>query len=268
MGPAGRIIGVGRAPPRAAQRPSARGESEAKGVRRLPKDPAALDPAAIDGLLDRRRERVFVGFDEAAPRTPVEILGLLEPIGALLARTPEARTLGFDARRFSFVDGKKGSGRCEVCRGRGVTEIDLDFLPGRWPLPLVRRRSVRAARPRLPPLWQEYVGDPESWDRRSGRVLRRPPRCAAPLEAARKLGLGHLRLGAPPTRASRGEQARLELAGALAAEPSRTALAVAHAADGLFGADRERLLAALEGFVASGEALLVDPRGGAEAEGA
>ena len=269
-GPQGGSLVSAGAPPRAAQRPSARGESEAKGVRRLPKDPAALDPAAIDGLLDRRRERVFVGFDEAAPRTPVEILGLLEPIGALLARTPEARTLGFDARRFSFVDGKKGSGRCEVCRGRGVTEIDLDFLPGEV-APCLSCGGARFA----PPVLGCRLYGKNMWEilnlgiDEAAAFFADHPRCAAPLEAARKLGLGHLRLGAPPTRASRGEQARLELAGALAAEPSRTALAVAHAADGLFGADRERLLAALEGFVASGgEALLVDPRGGAEAEGA
>ncbi|CAM5214156.1 UvrABC system protein A [Oligella ureolytica] len=52
--------------------------------------------------------------------------GLFTPIRGLFAGTPEARTRGYDAGRFSF--NVKG-GRCEHCQGDGVIKVEMDSLP-------------------------------------------------------------------------------------------------------------------------------------------
>lgn len=61
------------------------------------------------------------------PRSnPATYTGLFTPIREIFAGTQESRSRGYKPGRFSF--NVKG-GRCEACRGDGLTKVEMHFLP-------------------------------------------------------------------------------------------------------------------------------------------
>ncbi len=220
--------------------------------------------AALHDALRAFGDVVTAGLDacSVAPCTPVEALGLLEPLAALWARAPEAREAGFGPERFRWDAGPRGSGRCEICAGRGTVELDAALLPGAA-APCVACDGARfEPRTLAIRVFGRTIAETLALSiDGAAAALAEVPRIAQRLETARSLGLGHLPLARPAEQATPSESSRLRLAEALGRASEGAALILGHVVDGLHGADRERVLDALRARArAGGLVVLFDPR--------
>jgi excinuclease ABC subunit A len=89
-----------------------------------------LSPQAYTSLTGMELLDKVIDIDQSpigrTPRSnPATYTGVFTPIRELFAATPEARSRGYQAGRFSF--NVKG-GRCEACQGDGVIKVEMHFL--------------------------------------------------------------------------------------------------------------------------------------------
>jgi excinuclease ABC subunit A len=182
--------------------------------------------------------------------------GLFDDVRKLFAATKAARSRRYDAGRFSFNVAK---GRCEHCEGEGFVMVELLFLPSVYaPCPTchgtryndktleIRYRDKNIAEVlgmTVDAAWAFFSDEPHV--RRS-------------LEVLREVGLGYLRLGQPATELSGGEAQRIKLATELQrAQRGGTLYVLDEPTTGLHPSDVEKLIAQLDGLVASGSTVIV-----------
>ncbi len=190
------------------------------------------------------------------PRSnPATYTGVFDKIRNLFADTPEAKTRGYLAGRFSF--NVKG-GRCEACSGDGTLKIEMNFLPDVY----VACEVCGGSRYNRETLQVRYKG------KNISEVLEMPIAEAAeffePISSIHRylktlvdVGLGYVRLGQAATTLSGGEAQRVKLATELQKRSNgRSIYVLDEPTTGLHFEDVRKLLLVLNGLVDKGNTVI------------
>ena len=214
--------------------------------------------AGIEGIehLDK-----VVNIDQSpigrTPRSnPATYTGLFNDIRDLFASTPEAKSRGYQAGRFSF---NVRGGRCEACSGDGVLKIEMHFLPDVF----VPCEVCHGKRYNRETLEVRYKGKniSEVLDMTVDEALpffETLPKLRNRLQTLQDVGLGYVKLGQPSTELSGGEAQRVKLATELSKRATgRTIYILDEPTTGLHTDDVRRLLDVLQRLVDAGNTVVV-----------
>ncbi|HOO22749.1 MAG TPA: excinuclease ABC subunit UvrA [Clostridia bacterium] len=191
------------------------------------------------------------------PRSnPATYTGVFTYVRELFAKTPDAKSRGYDAGRFSF--NVKG-GRCENCQGDGIITIEMHFLPDVY----VPCEVCHGKRYNRETLEVKYKGR-SIYDVLDMTVdeacdyFESIPRIYNKLRTLRDVGLGYIKLGQPATTFSGGEAQRIKLATELSKRSTgKTVYILDEPTTGLHPYDVEKLISILNKLVDSGNTVIV-----------
>ncbi|HSU39824.1 MAG TPA: excinuclease ABC subunit A [Polyangiaceae bacterium] len=221
------------------------------------------EPGAFEKLSGHQPVVRALSVDQSpigrTPRSvPATFLGIWDLIRRIFAATPAAKTLGFDASRFSFNTPK--GGRCTTCDGQGSLTHEMSFLPD------VVTACPACGGQRFEPqtLTVRYrelsVGDVLALTAEEAvKVFEAHPKIVAPLQTLCDLGAGYITLGQGSHTLSGGEAQRLKLATELTAgaRHEHTLYVLDEPTTGLHVADVEKLVHVLGRLVERGDTLIV-----------
>ena len=186
------------------------------------------------------------------PRSnPATYTGLFTYIRDWFAGLPEAKARGYSAGRFSF---NVAGGRCEACKGDGVTKIEMHFLPDVY----VECEVCKGKRFNRETLEVKYK------DKSIADVLDMTideaykffdaiPTIKNRLDLLRQVGLGYVKLGQPATTLSGGEAQRIKLSKELSKKATgKTLYILDEPTTGLHFDDINKLLKVLHQLVENG----------------
>ena len=145
------------------------------------------------------------------PRSnPATYTGVFDHIRDLFAMTNDAKVRGYNKGRFSF--NVKG-GRCEACKGDGIIQIGMSFLPDVY-VPCEVCKGQRYTRETLEVKYKGKnifeVLDMTVED--AYEFFRSIPKIEPILKVLKDVGLTYVKLGQPSTTLSGGEAQRIKLA--------------------------------------------------------
>lgn len=191
------------------------------------------------------------------PRSnPATYTGVFTDIRSLYAESKLARARGYKPGRFSF---NVRGGRCESCKGDGVKQIEMHFLPDVY----VKCEVCQGKRYNRETLEVKYK------DKSISDVLNMTieeaysffsniPKIVRKLETLMDVGLGYIRLGQPSTQLSGGEAQRVKLAAELSkTNTGQTFYILDEPTTGLHAADVHRLVDILQRLTERGNTVLV-----------
>ncbi|MFA7160510.1 MAG: excinuclease ABC subunit UvrA, partial [Kiritimatiellia bacterium] len=191
------------------------------------------------------------------PRSnPATYTGAFDLIRQLFAGLPASKVRGYKKGRYSF--NVKG-GRCEKCRGDGILQIEMHFLPDVY----VTCEQCGGHRYNSETLEIRYNG------KNIAEVLSmtideafeffgRIPALRQKLQTLSEVGLGYVQLGQSATTLSGGEAQRLKLSSELSRKATgRTLYLLDEPTTGLHFADIQKLLNVLQRLRDSGNTIVV-----------
>ena len=191
------------------------------------------------------------------PRSnPATYTGVFDDIRGLFAKTNGAKQRGYDKGRFSF---NVRGGRCESCRGAGIKEIEMNFLPNVE----VPCQVCSGHRYNSETLEIEYKG------KNISQVLDMTideaviffeaiPKINRKLQTLIDVGLGYVTLGQSATTLSGGEAQRMKLASELQrVATGDTFYILDEPTTGLHAHDIKKLLGVLNRLVDAGNTVIV-----------
>ena len=191
------------------------------------------------------------------PRSnPATFTGVFDDIRALFEDTPDAKVRGFKAGRFSFnVPG----GRCEECKGAGIKQIEMNFLPS-VNVPCEVCGGKRYKEDTLAVHYKsKNINDVlEMSISEAYEFFGKNPRIAPKLKALEDVGLGYVRLGQSSVTLSGGESQRMKLAAELFRKSTGNTLYILdEPTTGLHFADVQKLVKIMHELVEQGNTVVV-----------
>jgi excinuclease ABC subunit A len=191
------------------------------------------------------------------PRSnPATYTGLFTPIREIFAATQESRSRGYKPGRFSF--NVKG-GRCEACRGDGLTKVEMHFLPDVY----VTCDICKGKRYNRETLDIQYKGKSihqvlEMTVEDATTFFGAIPMLKRKLDTLMDVGLSYITLGQNATTLSGGEAQRIKLSRELSKrDTGRTLYILDEPTTGLHFHDIEQLLKVLHRLRDNGNTIAV-----------
>ncbi len=222
---------------------------------------AKVKPGDHDEIIGIEDIDKIVDIDQSpigrTPRSnPATYTGVLTPIRDLFSKLPEAKLRGYDKGRFSF--NVKG-GRCEACKGDGIIQIEMHFLPDVY----VPCEVCKGKRYNRETLEVKYKGknifdvlDMNVTDARE--FFKNIPTIKRHMDTMEEVGLGYIKLGQPSTQLSGGEAQRVKLASELSKRSTgKTLYILDEPTTGLHFADIDKLITVLDKLVETGNTVVV-----------
>lgn len=191
------------------------------------------------------------------PRSnPATYIGIFDEIRKLYANLPESKIRGYKPGRFSF--NVKG-GRCEECKGGGMKNIEMNFLPDVY----VHCETCNGKRYNDETLEIRYKGKSindvlNMTIYHAVTFFENIPPVQQKLQAVIDVGLGYIRLGQSSTTLSGGEAQRVKLAAELSKrETGNTFYIFDEPTTGLHFHDIAILMSVLNRLVNRGNTVLI-----------
>ena len=220
------------------------------------------EPAGkYDELIGAENIDKIIDIDQSpigrTPRSnPATYTGLFTYIRDWFANLPEAKARGYTAGRFSF---NVAGGRCEACKGDGVTKIEMHFLPDVY-VECDVCKGKRFNRETLEVKFKDKsIADVLDMTVDEAYVFFDAiPSIKNRLELLRKVGLGYIHLGQQATTLSGGEAQRIKLSKELSRRATgKTLYILDEPTTGLHFEDINRLLKVLHALVDQGNSVIV-----------
>ena len=222
---------------------------------------ARVIPGKHDDILGIDQLDKVINIDQSpigrTPRSnPATYTGVFDHIRDLFAMTNDAKVRGYTKSRFSF--NVKG-GRCEACKGDGIIQIGMSFLPDVY----VPCEVCKGKRYNRETLEVKYKGK-SIYDVLNMTVeealtfFENVPSIRRKIETLYDVGLSYIRLGQPSTTLSGGEAQRIKLATELSKRSTgKTIYILDEPTVGLHMAVVEKLIAVLLRLVQAGNTVIV-----------
>ncbi len=184
-------------------------------------------------------------------------LGVLDPLRACFAATPEAKEAQLSPSAFSF---NSEAGACPTCNGAGYEKIELQFLPDAFvKCPACDGRRFRPEVLEIRCRGYDLASLLDLPAAEVARLFADNKRVVRALQPLLDIGLGYLALSQPAPTLSGGEAQRLKLAGHLAeaAEKKNVLYILDEPTTGLHASDVAVMLEALHQLVEAGNSVMV-----------